>query len=361
MDRRQIMKIYRIATIPGDGIGKEVVPAGQQVLEALSTAYSTFRFEFENFDWGGDYFREHGVMMPDNGLDALRNKDAILFGSAGDPDIPDHITLWGLRLKICQGFDQYANVRPTRILPGIDAPLKRCKAADLDWVIVRENSEGEYSGVGGRVHQGHPIEAATDVSMMTRAGVERIMRYAFRLAESRPRKLLTVITKSNAQRHAMVMWDETANEIAREFPNVTWDKELVDAATARMVNRPASLDTLVATNLHADILSDLAAALAGSLGIAPTGNIDPERRYPSMFEPIHGSAFDIMGQGLANPVGTFWSAVMLIEHLGETEAAQRLMQAIETVTANPALHTCDLGGRASTAEVTQAVCDHLAT
>ncbi|MBL8424832.1 MAG: tartrate dehydrogenase [Candidatus Accumulibacter phosphatis] len=355
------MKTYRIATVPGDGIGKEVVPAGQQVLEALAASNSTFRFEFENFDWGGDYFREHGVMMPDNGLDALRNKDAILFGSAGDPDIPDHITLWGLRLKICQGFDQYANVRPTRILPGIDAPLKRCKAKDLDWVIVRENSEGEYSGVGGRVHQGHPIEAATDVSMMTRVGVERIMRFAFRLAESRPRKLLTVITKSNAQRHAMVMWDEIATEISREFPNVTWDKELVDAATARMVNRPASLDTLVATNLHADILSDLAAALAGSLGIAPTGNIDPERRYPSMFEPIHGSAFDIMGQGLANPVGTFWSAVMLLEHLGEIEAAKCLMQAVETVTANPALHTRDLGGKATTAEVTQAVCDHLAT
>ncbi|MEF8767188.1 MAG: tartrate dehydrogenase [Candidatus Accumulibacter phosphatis] len=354
------MKTYRIATVPGDGIGKEVVPAGQQVLEALAASNSTFRFEFENFDWGGDYFREHGVMMPDNGLDALRNQDAILFGSAGDPDIPDHITLWGLRLKICQGFDQYANVRPTRILPGIDAPLKRCKPEDLDWVIVRENSEGEYSGVGGRVHQGHPIEAATDVSMMTRVGVERIMRFAFRLAESRPRKLLTVITKSNAQRHAMVMWDEIATEISREFPDVTWDKELVDAATARMVNRPASLDTLVATNLHADILSDLAAALAGSLGIAPTGNIDPERRYPSMFEPIHGSAFDIMGLGLANPVGTFWSAVMLLEHLGEAEAAKRLMQAVETVTADPALHTRDLGGKATTAEVTRAVCDHLA-
>ena len=300
-------------------------------------------------------------MMPENGLDALRNKDALLFGLAGDPDIPDHITLWGLRLKICQGFDQYANVRPTRILPGIDAPLKRCKLEDLDWVIVRENSEGEYSGVGGRAHQGYSIEAATDVSMMTRVGVERIMRFAFRLAESRPRKLLTVITTSNGQRHAMVMWDEIATEISREFPDVTWDKELVDAATARMVNRPASLDTLVATNLHADILSDLAAALAGSLGIAPTGNIDPARRYPSMFEPVHGSAFDIMGQGLANPVGTFWSAVMLLECLGEIEAARCLMKAVETVTANPALHTRDLGGKATTAEVTQAVCDHRAT
>ena len=350
------MKTYHIATIPGDGIGKEVVPAGQQVLAALAAASNSFRFEFEDFDWGGDYYRQHGVMMPADGLDALRNKDAILFGSAGDPDIADHITLWGLRLKICQGFDQYANVRPTRILPGIDGPLKRCKQEDLNWVIVRENSEGEYSGVGGRVHQGHPIEAATDVSMMTRVGVERILRYAFELAQSRPRKLLTVITKSNAQRHAMVMWDEIALEVSREFPDVKWDKELVDAATARMVNRPATLDTIVATNLHADILSDLAAALAGSLGIAPTGNIDPERRYPSMFEPIHGSAFDIMGKGLANPVGTFWSVVMLLEHLGEHAAAKQVMEAVEAVTANTALHTRDLGGNATTAQVTDAVC-----
>jgi tartrate dehydrogenase/decarboxylase/D-malate dehydrogenase len=350
------MKTYRIATIPGDGIGKEVVPAGQKVLEALAASSASFRFEFENFDWGGDWFRAHGVMMPDDGLDALRDKDAILFGSAGDPHIPDHITLWGLRLKICQGFDQYANVRPTRLLPGIDGPLKRCKAEDLDWVIVRENSEGEYSGVGGRVHQGHPIEAATDVTMMTRVGVERILRFAFRLAQSRPRKQLTVVTKSNAQRHAMVMWDQIAAEVAREFPDVKWDKELVDAMTARMVNKPATLDTIVATNLHADILSDLAAALAGSLGIAPTGNIDPEHRYPSMFEPIHGSAFDIMGKGVANPVGTFWSVVMLLEHLGETEAAERVMRAIEQVTADPTLHTGDLGGKATTAQVTEAVC-----
>ena len=353
------MKTYRIATIPGDGIGKEVIPAGQRVMEALARGDSGFRFEFESFGWGGDWFRAHGAMMPADGLDALRDKDAILFGSAGDPHIPDHITLWGLRLKICQGFDQYANVRPTRILPGIDAPLKRCGPNDLDWVIVRENSEGEYAGVGGRVHQGHPIEAATDVSMMTRAGVERIMRFAFGLARSRPRKLLTVVTKSNAQRHAMVMWDEIAAQVAQEFPDVAWDKELVDACTARMVNRPSSLDTLVATNLHADILSDLAAALAGSLGIAPTANIDPERRYPSMFEPIHGSAFDIMGQGLANPVGTFWSVVMLLEHLGEADAAGRVMAAIEQVTANPALHTRDLGGTATTDQVTQAVCDRL--
>ena len=354
------MKTYRIALVPGDGIGKEVVPAGRQVLEALAAAQSAFSFEFENFDWGGDYYRLHGEMMPANGLDALKGKDAILFGSAGDPDIPDHITLWGLRLKICQGLDQYANVRPTRILPGIDAPLKRCRAEDLNWVIVRENTEGEYSGAGGRVHQGFPIEVAVDLSVMTRAGVERIQRFGFKLAQSRPRKLLTLVTKSNAQRHAMVMWDEIASQVAKDFPDVTWDKEMVDAATARMVNRPASLDTIVATNLHADILSDLAAALAGSLGIGPTANINPERIYPSMFEPIHGSAFDIMGKGVANPVGTFWTAAMMLEHLGEMEAARRLMKAVEHVTANPKLHTRDLGGTAMTADVTEAVCAHIA-
>ena len=354
-------KTFRIACIPGDGIGKEVIPAGQEVLQALAASQPGLAFEFTSYGWGGDWYRAHGEMMPADGLAQLRDKDAILFGSAGDPHIPDHITLWGLRLKICQGFDQYANVRPTRILPGIDAPLKRCAPQDLDWVIVRENSEGEYAGVGGRAHQGHPIEVATDLSVMTRAGVERIMRFAFRLAQSRPRKLLTVITKSNAQRHAMVMWDEIALQISQEFPDVRWDKELVDAATARMVNRPATLDTIVATNLHADILSDLAAALAGSLGIAPTGNIDPERRYPSMFEPIHGSAFDIMGKGLANPVGTFWSCVMLLEHLGEYAAAKRLMAAIEQVTADAALHTGDLGGKATTGQVTRAVCERLAT
>jgi tartrate dehydrogenase/decarboxylase/D-malate dehydrogenase len=296
-------------------------------------------------------------MMPEDGRDQIRHHDAILFGSAGHPDIPDHVTLWGLRLAICQPFDQYANVRPTRILPGIRSPLRDVTDKELNWVIVRENSEGEYAGVGGRVHQGSPLEAATDVAMFTRAGVERVMRFAFRLAQSRPRKLLTVVTKSNAQRHAMVMWDEIATEVAREFKDVTWDKMLVDAMTMRMVMRPQTIDTIVATNLHADILSDLAAALAGSLGIAPTGNINPERTFPSMFEPIHGSAFDIMGKGIANPIGTFWSSVMLLEHLGEQGAADRLMKAIERVTADRRFHTPDLGGTAKTVDVTRAVID----
>jgi tartrate dehydrogenase/decarboxylase/D-malate dehydrogenase len=349
------MKTYKIAAIPGDGIGTEVVDAGVEVLKELAKRERTFAFHFDHFDWGGEYYKKHGRMMPENGRELIRHHDAILFGSAGHPEIPDHITLWGLRLAICQPFDQYANVRPTRILPGITSPLRTVKDKELDWVIVRENSEGEYAGVGGRVHQGSPLEAATDVAMFTRAGVERVMRFAFGLARSRPRKLLTVVTKSNAQRHAMVMWDEIAAEVAREFSDVTWDKMLVDAMTMRMVIRPQSLDTIVATNLHADILSDLAAALAGSLGIAPTANLNPERSFPSMFEPIHGSAFDIMGKGVANPVGTFWSAVMMLEHLGENAAAQRLMKAIERVTADPALHTPDLGGTANTLEVTDAV------
>jgi tartrate dehydrogenase/decarboxylase/D-malate dehydrogenase len=351
------MKTYKLAAIPGDGIGTEVVAAGVAVLDALAARDGGFQFATDHFDWGGDYYLKHGRMMPEDGRDQIKDHDAILFGSAGHPDIPDHITLWGLRLAICQPFDQYANVRPTRVLPGITSPLRNVEDKELDWVIVRENSEGEYAGVGGRVHQGSPLEAATDVTMFTRAGVERIMRYAFKLAQSRPRKLLTVVTKSNAQRHGMVMWDEIAVEIAKEFPDVTWDKMLVDAMTMRMVIKPESIDTVVATNLHADILSDLAAALAGSLGIAPTANLNPEREFPSMFEPIHGSAFDIMGKGIANPVGTFWSAVMLLEHLGEANAAGRLMTAIERVTADPRYHTPDLGGEARTDEVTEAVID----
>jgi tartrate dehydrogenase/decarboxylase/D-malate dehydrogenase len=349
------MKSYKIAAIPGDGIGTEVITAGVEVLNAIAKWDGKFAFAFDHFDWGGEYYKKHGRMMPENGRDLIRNHDAILFGSAGHPEIPDHITLWGLRIAICQPFDQYANVRPTRILPGITSPLRKVTGKELNWVIIRENSEGEYAGVGGRVHQGLPIEAATDVSMFTRTGVERVMRFAFRLAQSRPRKLLTVVTKSNAQRHAMVMWDEIAVQVSKEFPDVTWDRMLVDAMTVRMVMQPESLDTIVATNLHADILSDLAAALAGSLGIAPTANLNPERNFPSMFEPIHGSAFDITGKGVANPLGTIWCSAMMLEHLGQLSAADALMKAIERVTANPALHTPDLGGKATTADVTSGI------
>jgi tartrate dehydrogenase/decarboxylase/D-malate dehydrogenase len=353
------MREYKIAAIPADGIGPEVIAAGLQVLEALEKRSGDFKIHSETFDWGSDYYKEHGVMMPADGLETLKKFDAIYFGAVGAPDVPDHITLWGLRLPICQGFDQYANVRPTKILPGITPPLRNCGPGDLDWVIIRENSEGEYSGHGGRAHKGLPEEVGTEVAIFTRVGVTRIMRYAFKLAQSRPRKLLTVVTKSNAQRHGMVMWDEIAAEVSKEFPDVTWDKMLVDAMTVRMTLRPESLDTIVATNLHADILSDLAGALAGSLGVAPTANIDPERRFPSMFEPIHGSAFDITGKGIANPIATFWTAAQMLEHLGEKDAATRLMTAVERVT-QAGILTPDVGGTATTQQVTYAVCEAIA-
>jgi len=350
------VKTYRIASIPADGIGPEVIAAGLQALDALARRDGGFTFDVTEFDWGSDRFKKTGALMPADGRDQIKDFDAIFFGAVGAPDVPDHVTLWGLRLPICQGFDQYANVRPTKILPGITSPLAGVGPGDLDWVIVRENSEGEYSGNGGRTHQGMPEEVGTEVSIFTRTGVARIMRYAFELARSRPRKFLTVVTKSNAQRFGMVMWDEIAAEVAQEFPDVTWDKMLVDAMTVRMVKDPKSLDTIVATNLHADILSDLAGALAGSLGVAPTANIDPERRYPSMFEPIHGSAFDITGKGIANPVATFWTASQMLDHLGETNASARLMRAVEKVCAE-GIMTPDVGGSATTQEVTDAVCE----
>lgn len=349
------MREHRIAAIPGDGIGPEVIEAGLEVLAALQEKSGEFHLQVEKFPWGSDYYRKNGRMMPENGLEVLRPFDAIYFGAVGAPDIPDDITLWGLRLAICQGFDQYVNLRPTRILQGLASPLRDCQPTDLDWAIVRENTEGEYAGHGGRAHRGFPEEIATETSIFTRAGVTRIMRFAFQLAQKRPRKLLTVVTKSNAQRYAMVLWDEIAAEVAREFPAVRWDKMLVDAMTTRMVGKPASLDTIVASNLHADILSDLAAALAGSLGIAPTANLDPQRRFPSMFEPIHGAAFDITGKGIANPIGAFWTAALMLEHLNEARAAKELMRAVEYVTAT-GIRTPDLGGHASTREVTGAVC-----
>jgi tartrate dehydrogenase/decarboxylase/D-malate dehydrogenase len=347
---------HRIAAIPGDGIGQEVIAAGLEVLQALQARAPDLRLEFETFDWGSEHYRRHGRMMPADGLDRLRPFDAIYFGAVGAPDIPDDVTLWGLRLAICQGFDQYANVRPARLLPGVNSPLRGVRPGDLDWIVVRENTEGEYAGAGGRVHRGLPEEVGVELAVFTRAGCARIMRFAFELARTRPKRRLTLVTKSNAQRHGMVLWDQTFAELARAFPDVTTDKELVDAMTTRMVLKPATLDVIVATNLHADILSDLASALSGSLGLGPTANLDPERRFPSMFEPIHGSAFDITGLGIANPIASFWSAVLMLEHLGEPDAAALLMGAIErTLAAGDAL-TPDLGGRATTAGVTARVC-----
>jgi tartrate dehydrogenase/decarboxylase/D-malate dehydrogenase len=352
------MGAYRIAAIPADGIGIEVIEAGLHVLDALQQSEPDLKLAVTTFPWGSEYYLSHGRMMPEEGLETLRAFDAIYFGAVGSQAVPDHVTLWGLRLAICQGFDQYANVRPTRILPGFTSPLRDCKRGDLDWVIVRENSEGEYSGNGGRTHRGFANEVGTETAIFTRSGVERIMRFAFELAMTRPRRLLTVVTKSNAQRHGMVMWDEIAAEVTHDFPGVTVDKELVDAMTCRMVLHPQTIDVVVATNLHADILSDLAAALAGSIGIAPTANLNPTRDFPSMFEPIHGSAFDIAGKGIANPIGALWSAVMMLENLGEASAAKRLMTAIERVAAYGPW-TADMGGKATTAQIADAVCDAL--
>lgn len=355
------MNPCRIAVIPGDGIGAEVIPEGVRVLEALAHRTAALHLEFQYFDWGSERYLAHGQMMPDGGLETLGEFDAIYFGSAGDPRVPDHITLWELRLKICQGFEQYANVRPARLLRGVRSPLAGVGPADLDWVIVRENSEGEYAGVGGRIHQNYPEEVALDVSVFTRAGVERIHRFAFELARSRPRRLLTLVTKSNAQRHGMVMWDQMFEEIAADYPDVTTDRILVDAMTTRMVLQPQSLDVVVASNLHADILSDLAAALSGSLGIAATANLRPERDYPSMFEPIHGSAFDLVGKGIANPIGALWTASMMLDHLGARVASTQLMTAIEKVTSTGRVMPADLGGHATTRAVTDAVIDAIET
>jgi len=306
---------------------------------------------FESFDWSSERYKRKGAYIPEGGLEQLKQFDAIFFGAVGAPDVPDHVSLWGLRLPICQGFDQYANVRPSRVLPGISSQLKN--AEQIDWVIVRENTEGEYSGAGGRVHTGLPNEVAMEVSTFTRSGVERVHRFAFELARKRKRKHLTLVTKSNAQRHGMVLWDEIFFSLQKEYPDVRTQRILVDAVTTVMVLKPASLDVMVASNLHADILSDLAAALSGSLGIAPTANLNPERKFPSMFEPIHGSAFDITGKGVANPIATFWTASMMLEHLGEAKAAARLMKAVESVTAKK-IFTPDLGGSARTKDVTAA-------
>jgi len=345
------LKTYRIASIPGDGIGKEVIAAGVEVLNFLAEK-ENFRLDLESFDWSSERYLKTGAYIPEGGLEKLKTFDALFFGAVGSPDVPDHISLWGLRLPICQGFDQYANVRPSRVLPGVVSPLTN--GNEIDWVIIRENTEGEYSGSGGRVHRGLPEEVATETSVFTRVGVERIHRFAFELAGKRKRKHLTLVTKSNAQRHGMVLWDEIFFELKPKYPDVQTDRVLVDAMTTRMVLKPGSLDTIVASNLHADILSDLAAALSGSLGIAPTANLNPERKFPSMFEPIHGSAFDITGKGIANPIATFWTASMMLEHLGEPKAAARLMKAIERTTEEQ-VFTPDLGGVHDTRAVTNAV------
>ncbi|KAK4999741.1 hypothetical protein LTR66_001285 [Elasticomyces elasticus] len=356
-------RVYKIATIPGDGIGVDITEAAIQVLDKLAAVDGTFTFQWNEFDWSSKNFKERGWYMPPDGMEQLKKFNAIYFGAVGWPDVADHISLWGLILPIRNSMNQYVNVRPTRILRGITSPLSQCakQPRDLDWVIVRENSEGEYAGQGGTTHGHTPHAVATEVSIFTRVGIERIMRFAFDTAKLRPRKKLTMVTKSNAQRHGMVLWDTIFHDVAKEYPDITWDKMLVDAMTVRMVNQPQTLDTIVATNLHADILSDLAAALSGSIGIAPSSNLDPTRGCPSMFEPIHGSAPDIAGKGIANPVGAFWSAAEMVRWLGNGEldhVADGLMEAIEKVT-EAGVKTRDLAGSSNTKEVTEAVCKEI--
>jgi tartrate dehydrogenase/decarboxylase/D-malate dehydrogenase len=352
---------FRIAAIPADGVGKEVVTAGRAVLDALADgSHGAFTFDWQEFGWGCDYYARTGAMMAADGLEVLKDFDAIYFGAVGWPTVPDHISLWGLRLAICQGYDQWANVRPVRFHPGITSPLRAADDTSLDWVVIRENSEGEYAGLGGRNlgARGPGSEVAIQSALFTEAGCERIMRFAFDLARTRARRKVSSVTKSNAQQYGMVMWDEVFTRVARDYPEVETESVLVDAMAAKFVLHPEDLSVVVATNLHADILSDLGSALAGSLGLAASANLNPERRFPSMFEPVHGSAPDIAGRGLANPIGAVGSAALMLEHLGLPAEAARLKTAIDAVTAAGVL-TRDLGGTATTDDVTKALIDAL--
>jgi tartrate dehydrogenase/decarboxylase/D-malate dehydrogenase len=342
---------YTIASVPGDGIGPETVAAARRVLDLVS-AECGFGLTWQEHPWGCDHFLATGSMMDDDGIDILATSDAILLGAVGRPDVPDHVSLWGLLIPIRRSFDQYVSLRPARLLPGVDSPLSASRGA-LDVVIVRENTEGEYSEIGGRMFRGRPDEMAVQEAVFTRVGIERIARYAFDLARTRSGRVASA-TKSNGIVHTMPFWDEVVAEVATEYPDVELTRYHVDALAALLVLEPARFDVVLGSNLFGDILSDLTAALAGSIGIAPCGNLDPSRRHPSMFEPIHGSAPDIVGQGIANPLGQIWSAALMLDHLGEGAAASRTVRAIEKVLAS-GVRTPDLGGVHGTAAVTDAV------
>jgi tartrate dehydrogenase/decarboxylase/D-malate dehydrogenase len=348
------MNTYKIAVIAGDGIGKEVIPAGMQVL-MMAAEQGGFRCSFTELPWGCDYYLQAGRMIDPDGVEQVMKFDAIYLGAIGDPRVADHISARELILPLRQRLRQYVNLRPMRLLSGITSPLAKRGPADIDMVCVRENSEGEYCGIGGRLHAGTPHELAEQTGVFTRHGIERIARYAFRLAETRPRKMLASATKSNALQHVMVLWDEVVADVAKEFPRVELRKYHVDALAARMVTHPQTLDVIVASNLFGDILTDIGSAISGSLGVAPGGNINPDRTAPSMFEPIHGSAPDIAGKGIANPIAAIWAGAMMLDHLGERAAHDRILRAIESVIADERVRTPDLGGKATTADMTKAV------
>jgi tartrate dehydrogenase/decarboxylase / D-malate dehydrogenase len=351
-------KSYRIAVIPGDGIGKEVVPEGVRVLEA---AAQKFQFEIKQdwFDFAScDYYAKHGKMMPDDWKERIGAHDAIYFGAVGWPaTVPDHISLWGSLILFRREFDQYVNLRPVRLMPGVPSPLAGRKPGDIDFWVVRENTEGEYSSIGGRMFQGTEREVVVQETVMSRVGVDRVLKFAFELAASTPKKHLTSATKSNGISITMPYWDERVEAMAKNYPDVKWDKYHIDILTALFVLKPDRFNVVVGSNLFGDILSDLGPACTGTIGIAPSGNINPERKYPSVFEPVHGSAPDIAGQGIANPIGQIWSGAMMLEHLGEREAAKAIERAIEQVLAEQKLRTRDLAGPAGTEECAKAIAE----
>jgi len=345
---------HRIAVIPGDGIGKEVVPEGMRVLEAAGRRFG-FDLEWTTFDWSCERYAKIGSMMPEDGLEQLRKFEAIFLGAVGFPGVPDHVSLWGLLIPIRRGFQQYVNLRPVRLLPGVRSPLAGRSSADIDMVIVRENNEGEYSEIGGRLYRGTSEELAVQTAMFTRKGCDRVIRYAFEQAMKRKRKHLTSATKSNGIIHSMPYWDERFAAMSKNYPEVRTAQYHIDILTAHFVQHPDWFDVVVASNLFGDILSDLGPAVAGSIGIAPGGNINPEKEHPSMFEPVHGSAPDIAGKGIANPIAQIWTGAMMLDHLGHEDAGRAVVQAIEKVVAEGKVLTRDLGGTASTADVGKAV------
>jgi len=349
------MKTHRIAVIPGDGIGQEVVPEGLRVLEAAGRKFGV-AFKWDHYPWSCGYYAEHGRMMPDDGLAQIRGHDAIFLGAVGFPGVPDHVSLWGLLIPIRREFDQYANVRPVRLMPGIRSPLAGRKIGDIDMIVVRENTEGEYSSIGGRIYGGSEREMAIQQTIFTRVGTDRIIKYAFEIANRRPKKHVTSATKSNGISITMPYWDERFHAMAKNYPGIRIDQFHIDILTAHFVQHPDWFDVVVGSNLFGDILSDLGPACTGTIGIAPSSNLNPERKFPSMFEPVHGSAPDIAGQGIANPIGQIWSGALMLDHLGHADAADAVVRAIEKVLeAGP--RTPDIGGQASTQDLGKAVAE----
>ncbi len=351
------MRHYSLAVMPGDGIGPEVITEGVAALQAVAELHGGLKFDIQDYDWGSKRYLRQGAMMPPDALKILeaRGYNAILVGPVGDPQVPDHITLWGMLLPIRQGFDQYINLRPVRLLKGVASPLAAKGPKDIDIVCVRENCEGEYCGVGGRIYPGTPNESAMQTAVFTRHGTERVMRYAFEYASRHGRKKVTSATKSNAINYSMVFWDDVFREVSARYPDIQQEQQLIDSLCARFVTAPESLDVVVASNLFGDILTDLGAAIAGSMGLAPSANLNPEGRYPSLFQAIHGSAPDLAGKGIANPIATIWSVSMMLDHLGEPELSATLLKAVESVIAEGKIRTPDLGGKNTTRQVAQAV------